>query len=275
MTVGGDVSSIPPIDQPFYPRIGMTTVKYLRALINLGEEPLEVFQEPTGNYVLSQAQVFSASDFDPKNLPRFLRSRGLDSLPCMQLNLPRFSIAGGKVKPLTIEQASVIWAELASMGNQKAKALLIACAAESIERRADAAFGVQRSEEERNSRFEARVKGILTRRELTDSIRDYLNRVNASESSRTWIYTNATNAMYRSVFGMSATELESFLCCARNQSRNFLDINSLRAVEFAENLICRMIDDRQMEPMEAVRYSIEIASIKVKPPAAKQSSATV
>ena len=246
-------------------------------MIKLGNLGLEVFQAPDGSYRLSQTQVLQAVDVS-KNWISIVTKRGDESLKSLRckgftgVTEPVTVEAGnGKstAKTLSIDDSVLIWGYFASQGNQEAVALIVACAIEAIERRADAVFGVQRDENERNARLEARRKGIATRRELTDAIQDYLERSESSENAAKWAYSNATNAMYRAVFGMTATELESFLSCARNQSRNFLAMNSLRSIDFAENFICRLIDDRGMEPMEAVSFAVQSAGIKPNHPIAK------
>ena len=257
----------------------MSTIKYLRAVIKLGSLGLEVFQAPNGSYRLSQTQILQAIAIS-KNWISIVTKRGDESLEALRakgftgITEPVTVNAGnGKstAKTLSVDDSVLIWGYFASQGNQEAVALIVACAIEAIERRADAAFNVQRDEEERNARLEARRKGIATRRELTDAIQDYLERSEASENAAKWAYSNATNAMYRAVFGMTATDLETFLDCTRNASRDFLAMNSLRAIDFAENFICRLIDDRAMEPMEAVRFAVEIAGIKVSQPVAKSN----
>lgn len=259
----------------------MSTIKYLRAVIKLGSLSLEVFQSPNGSYRLSQTQILQAICVDKSWISKVTK-RGDESLKALRGNgftgvtesvsIPLSSGGKSTAKTLSVDDAVLIWGYFASQGNQEAVALIVACAIEAIERRADAAFNVQRDEEERNARLEARRKGIVTRRELTDAIQDYLERSEASENAAKWAYSNATNAMYRAVFGMTATELEAFLSCTRNASRDFLAMNSLRAIDFAENFICRLIDDRAMEPMEAVRFAVEIAGIKVSQPVAKSRS---
>ena len=256
----------------------MTTLKYLRALIKLGNLDLEVFQAQDGSYRLSQTQVLQAISIS-KNWITRLQSSTPNILEQLRGNgfrgyseeISIFCEAKARrAKTLSVDDSVLIWGYFASQGNQEAVALIVACAIEAIERRADAVFGVQRDEDARNARLEARRKGIATRREVTDSVQDYLERSGSSEIAAKWAYSNVTNAMYRAVFDMTATELEVFLGCARNQSRNFLEMKSLRAIEFAENLICRLIDDRGMEPMEAVSQAVEMAAIKPMTPKPKE-----
>jgi hypothetical protein len=61
------------------------------------------------------------------------------------------------IKWCSIEDAPKYWMLAATRGNVKATALVAACVAEALERRLDAAFGVVRTEQERNDRMEARV----------------------------------------------------------------------------------------------------------------------
>ena len=72
---------------------------------------------------------------------------------------------------IPLEMASLIWLE---SGSDVGKALGLACIAESLERRADAAFGVQVSEEERQAKLALRVKSKATRRKYTDVLKERL-----------------------------------------------------------------------------------------------------
>lgn len=98
-----------------------------------------------------------------------------------------------------------------------------------------------------------RQHGKETRRTLTDAIAAYMKRhpeLKDSYKSDTWWMT--TNAMYNIVFGLDATELEKFLNCERHKSRDYLDQKCLMAIDRAEAGICQLIDNRDVEPCDAV-----------------------
>lgn len=98
-----------------------------------------------------------------------------------------------------------------------------------------------------------RQHGKETRRTLTDAIDAYLKRhpdLDKKYIADVWWMT--TNAMYNVVFGMDAVELEKFLDCKRHTSRDFLDQKCLSVIDRAEAGICQLIDNRDLEPCDAV-----------------------
>lgn len=101
---------------------------------------------------------------------------------------------------------------------------------------------------------EIRKHGKETRRKLTDAIASYIDRHPELEQEYLdSIYAGATNSMYLVVFGMTALELEDFLGCKRNHSRDCLDRKCLMAIDRAEEGICNLIDYRDVEPYQAVK----------------------
>lgn len=101
---------------------------------------------------------------------------------------------------------------------------------------------------------EIRKHGKETRRKLTDAIASYIDRHPELEQEYLGsIYAGATNSMYLVVFGMTALELEDFLGCKRNHSRDCLDRKCLMAIDRAEEGICNLIDYRDVEPYQAVK----------------------
>lgn len=108
-----------------------------------------------------------------------------------------------------------------------------------------------------------RQHGKETRNNLTDSIKDYLLRhPEKSDDYKRWIYANATNAMYNAVFGMNAIELEEFLTCSRNKSRDHLDTKCLDKIDRVEAAICDLINDQDIEPTQAVSEYIRFMKVK-------------
>ena len=110
---------------------------------------------------------------------------------------------------------------------------------------------------------EIRKHGKETRRKLTDAIASYLERhPELSDDYANGVYGGATNARYKAVFGMTAVELEEFLECKRNHSRDYLDRKCLSAIDRAEEGICNLIDNRDIEPYLAVKNYQDFFSIK-------------
>ena len=65
------------------------------------------------------------------------------------------------IKPVPIALATAYWLNEATKGNVKARALVQASMAESIERRADVAFTIKRTESEYNLRFGKSFESVM------------------------------------------------------------------------------------------------------------------
>lgn len=63
---------------------------------------------------------------------------------------------------LPLEVATAYWVNQCFQGNKQALALVMALATETLERRFDTAFGVTRSEQERNERLQERIQQLET-----------------------------------------------------------------------------------------------------------------
>jgi hypothetical protein len=156
----------------------MTTTKAERAVITLGDIELDVFQKPDGTYFMSSSQVAESIDmseqsFRSKYMAKDLKAI-LEAIPHTVVFGEKLSVGANHVKANVIPLAvvSLIFGHYASKGNTKASALLMASLTEALERRADAAFGIQKAEEERNKWFAQRVNSKLYRRPFTDKLAD-------------------------------------------------------------------------------------------------------
>ena len=238
----------------------MTTIKAVRATINLGDIELDVFQLPDNEYRLSQTQVEQAVEKPERSFRDFLASKAPEAIPHKQFRSGKIHIEGNNVKvsAIPVEVAMAFWAKEARVGNLKAQAIAIACMIETIERRADAAFGKQRSLEEYNER----LKRKIARRTLTDSIKAYLERHSeVSDNYRTWIYKNVTDAIYRAVFSMDAKKLAEALKCNKDEIRDNLDQFCVSRIVWIEESVCQQID-LDFEPQDAVKRVVEFNSLK-------------
>jgi hypothetical protein len=202
--------------------------KAVRVGISLGAIPLNVYQMPSGVYKLAGRNVTDAIEKHDSSLREIMGVKSLKALPhADQALLEVRADSGEKFIPVAIEDAVSYWAIMAQKGNQKAVAILAACAIEAIERRADKALGIMVSEQERDARMELRMKRIATRRKWTDALKDRYVALHGVEPSpeqyREWT-VKANEALFsRKHFkcdrdNMTETEqhiIESFefLCC--------------------------------------------------------------
>ena len=127
--------------------------------IPLGDIFLEVFKMPDGQYRLSQTQVAKAVGKGEISFRDFRKSNSPEALRYKEFRSEKISVLGNnsKIAAIPIELAAAYWVKESIAQNAVASRLLGACAIESIERRADIAFGIKRTEEEYNQRFAVRV----------------------------------------------------------------------------------------------------------------------
>ena len=233
------------------------TIKAERATILLGDIPINVYQMPDGSYKLSGRNVTDAIGEDDKTLPRSYGVKSLKDLPGAGLDCPKLNAGkeGVPFYPVSFNDASIFWHGMSKKGNKIADQIIQAALIESIERRADAAFGVQRSEEERNQRFKARVDGIATRRTLTDAIKDFISgHPELSDNAVKFMYSNVTDGIYRSLFGRSCKRLTGDLKAEQDKLRDSLTVMELNNLNAFESMVMRLVD-RGSEPLEAVKVA--------------------
>ena len=100
---------------------------------------------------------------------------------------------------------------------------------------------------------EVRAEGKVTRRTLTDAIKDwYTNNPDSTAYPQSAMYANTTNAIYRALWDMTALEIEARLGCDRNQLRSHLSEACLKILERAEYRVMEFIDDDSINPVNAV-----------------------
>lgn len=140
------------------------TVKAKREVILLGNLQLNVFQLPNGTYLLSQTQTADSIAEDEISVRRFLKSDSPEALPYKGFTPDKLAVEGTKtrINGIPIPLAVAYWTKEAASGNSVAARLLGACAIESIERRADKAFGVSRTEDHYNERFAKAFESFVT-----------------------------------------------------------------------------------------------------------------
>jgi len=150
--------------------------KATRATITIGPIQVDGFMLPDGSYRMSQTQAAEVVEKDPRRISDFLRSKAFKGLLGKVESTSDFSenyapdpfivdIEGGKlgqtrINGLRLEIVSLYWHWQSHRGNKKALSLCVALATETLERRFDAAFGVTRTEQERDDRLSQRLQQL-------------------------------------------------------------------------------------------------------------------
>lgn len=229
------------------------TVKAMVAQVNFGFTQIEGLMLPNGGYAISATQVAEKFQFDQNQASRSIkRILGND----FQFDQTTSELNPKKVNVLSIEQFSKLVVELNGRGDKAAKAFIEAALFESIERRFDAAFGVVVSERERNDLLKARFEGVMTRRTLTDAIKDYGIRNDKSEGYKKFVYPNVTECLNKALFGKSAKELQSDRKC--KTTRDGLVKSEVIDLDHCERTAMLLIDRRNVEPLEAMKQAVAL-----------------
>ena len=237
----------------------MSTIKAIRATIKLGDIQIDGYQLPDGIYKVS-TQTFKEtlnSLIGNSTGKKYLKP----ILGASKSIVENVKIEGynRSITMYGLDTFSEVVAAYAQLGNQRAIAILVACMSESLERRFDHAFGVQRTEEERNDRLIARLKGKEARRTLTDVIQDWLaSHPEASENTRRFVYANCSDCLNKVVLGYKSKKAKELLGIPQDSLlRDAVPRKALTEIEAVERLATILIDDDDIEPLEAVKKAIQ------------------
>ncbi len=144
------------------------SIKATRATVTIGTLTIEGFMLPDGSYRMSQTQAAETVDLGVQNVSDFLKSKAFKSLSG-EIYTPQTSEiepedtqqrGGSRINALPLDVIRRYWLYQASRGNKKAIALVDALMAETIERRFDTAFGITRTEQERNDRLSTQIQKL-------------------------------------------------------------------------------------------------------------------
>jgi hypothetical protein len=142
--------------------------KATRALVQIGPFSVNGFMLPDGSYRMSQTQAAECVGLTERNAREFLQSKALKSL-LGEAYTPAISDiepdadqlrGGSRIRALPLEVVSAYWLWQSFRGNKQALALCMALLTETLERRFDAAFGVVRSEDERNDQLSRQIQTL-------------------------------------------------------------------------------------------------------------------
>ena len=139
-------------------------IKVEKVVIELGKIKIDVYEIPNGEYRLSQTQIAEIIKENEISFRRFLRSKSPEALPYKGYKFDRIREKGAVGRPangVPIKIAGAFWLRESKKNNLIASSLVAACLVESIERRADKAFGKEISEQEYNQRWQKTYQSII------------------------------------------------------------------------------------------------------------------
>jgi len=142
----------------------MPTDKAKRETIFVGSLEIEGFMMPDGSYRMSQTQAAECIGKPEINARRFLDSKGIKTLlgkgytpDTIEVEPTGQSRGQTRINALPLEVVTAFWVWQCGQGNKQAISLVMALATETLERRFDNAFGVNRTEDEYNQLLAMRI----------------------------------------------------------------------------------------------------------------------
>jgi hypothetical protein len=241
----------------------MTTTKASRAVITLGDIQLDVFQLPDGKYFLSLTQVAESIDVPLKRMSRIRELKLAQTLYPEGFRMsPSVKVEDGTkpVQMISLDDVSKYWTVSAChYQNGTAMALLAASQAEALERRADKAFDVQRTEEEYNQRLVIRRDGIVSRFFWTDVIDEYIRTHEVSDNYRRFIYHHVSDMVNKAVLGMTAKQFrESQGLPDGITTRDYCTTEQLKQIDTIEKAAGMRVKRDDMCPKQALKDVISL-----------------
>ena len=141
--------------------------KAKRATVAIGPLSVDGFQMPDGSYRMSQTSAADSVGLGRQNVSDFLRSKAIKSLlgegytgQIFEVEVESTAQVRGqaRINAIPLEAVVAYWHWQSYRGNKQALQLCMALATETLERRFDAAFGVERSEDDRNTLLAQRLQ---------------------------------------------------------------------------------------------------------------------
>lgn len=237
-----------------------TTVKAIRATILLGDIELDVFQLPDSSYVINSTDIAEAINIHHARVAEICATKQAQKLIGTRFEAADFSpnklkcSDSGNISGYSTDVAYFIWQYEATKGNQLAESLVFSTGVEALERRADQAFGVLRTEQERNQGFEIRKDGILSRNFWTDTVEWYIKNNEVSDSYKRFVYINVSDGLNRQMFGMTSKQLKEYYGLKSSESvRDFLPSDTLKLVDSIEKAVAVRVRKTGVEPKQALK----------------------
>jgi hypothetical protein len=150
--------------------------KAKRATVAIGGQEVDGFQMPDGSYRMSITSAAAAIGTSQQNATNFLRSKALKALQgsgytsqtSEKIEVESDDQVRGqaRITALPLDITFAFWLYQCSRGNKQAYSLIAALGLETLERRFDNAFGIERSESERDALLTQRLQQTEAQLEL-------------------------------------------------------------------------------------------------------------
>lgn len=229
--------------------------------VSIGLLTIEGLMDEKGRYHVALPQVV-ALDLVPPN--RSLKQiESLVGMTFQSHHKLKTKLNPKAVNAISLKDFEILLAKLDRSGNVLAQQFRDDLVGLSLQQLFSDAFGVKFDVTDRQAFLVERMKGKMTRRTLTDAIKDYIDRTpDLSENAIKFMYSNITDATYRSLFGRNCKKLEGDLQVERHKLRDALNVKELNHLNAFEDLAMRLIDDHGYSPSDAVKEAEDRLLIK-------------
>lgn len=251
--------------------------------ITIGGIPIPVYMDADGEYRWSMRQASRAVGYNEGWLGDTLRTEGnaLGRLKGYGFKGDIVAFQGqgfieGNLISTQDFMATIMYAAVIGMRKQ-AIALLAAALYETLERRADHAFGVIRDEDEYIQKFEFRYASILLNKDLRsaigewiegnqDSLQVYTKKYSIKGGHR-GIYASALGKIYHLLFGMQKKLINEVLDVKYYETpKNNVHVTQLQRIANIEDLAAKYIRRKGMNPIDAINAAADALMIEVEEP---------
>ena len=160
---------------------------------------------------------------------------------------------------------------------RQAIALLAAAFYETLERRADHAFGIIRDEDEYIQKFEFRHASILLNKDLRSAIGEWIDENQDSllvyikeysiKGGQRGIYASALGKIYQLIFGMYKKSINEVLDVKYYETpKNNVHVTQLQRIAQIEDLASKYIRRKGMNPIDAINAAADALMIETEEP---------
>lgn len=232
--------------------------------VKFGYFEIEGLMDEEGSYYIAIPQLSGLNLVPPNRSAKQLEDLTDKAFSSHELVKLKTTLNSKAINALPLVKFEVLLFNLSLQGNAKAIELSRALIGLSLQQLFSDAFEQKFEQEERQQFLKIRMSGKVARRQLTYSINDYITKhPELSENKAKWLYKNATDRLYKLLFGkikkvlakeLKLEELESF--------RDHLTVEQLRHLEALEDLMTRLIDQFNLNPLEAAEEASKRYLIK-------------
>lgn len=227
--------------QSLYP-----SMKASIATIEFGNTDIQGLMTEDGLEWVSVPQICSLFQFPIKHASRDIKVLLGESF---QFPKMRTTLNPKAVNVVSLLDFEKLLAKLDRSGNKVAQDMRDDLVGLSLKQLFADAFNKKFEKEDRQKFLKARVAGVVSRRSLTDAIRDWMDETGNQDKN---LYASITNQIYTRLFGGDTNEMRKLLGIANGESiRDNLHPKALKAIDNAEDYIAVLIDDGS-NPIKAV-----------------------